>query len=567
MMLALALLLTFAVLLAWLRLALWQARAAPRAARWRMALLIALQPLCAGLLYLTLVPPPLVVTAGTLVIATAGAPRLTALAATDTILALPEAPDLPGAERMPDLATALRRHPDTARLRIIGQGLAPRDRPAVAGLPLSFDPAPLPRGLIALILPPQTAPGAGFRVSGAVNEVPGGRAELIDPAGQTTAVTALTPQGSFVLTGTSRIAGPADFALRIRDARGRLVETAAVPLITAVQPPPRILVVAGSAGPDLKYLRRWASDAGIDLKASIAAGSGLDIGDAPPRLDATSLAALDLLILDERSWASLTPGQRTSILAATRSGLGLMLRVTGPVPDAVRRAWAALGLPLGDTGVPFKLAATSPELTRAALIAAPGALPLLIDSANTPVALWRSSARGRIGLWPVPNLYSLVLAGEPARHAAVWSEMFGILARANSGAAPRSTPIGTIGQRLSLCSVALPTGVVQPDGQRIELIPDRAAADCAAVWPRQAGWHKLADGSPAFFVTSVGAARTTVDARLATWQLTRTAPGTPAAGRRPGTSWPWYAALLVSLALLWWLERARFGQRASNTAD
>ena len=564
---ALALLLTFAVLLAWLRLALWQAHAAPRAARWRMALLIALHPLCAGLFYLTLVPPPLAVTVGTLVIATAGAPRLTALAATDTIIALPEAPDLPGAERSPDLATALRRHPDTARLRIIGQGLAPRDRPAAAGLPLSFDPALLPRGLIALNLPPQTAPGAGFRVSGAVNEVPGGRAELIDPAGQTTAVTALTPQGSFALAATARIAGPADFALRIRDARGRLVETAVVPLITAVQPPPRILVVAGSAGPDLKYLRRWATDAGINLKASIAAGSGLDIGDAPPRLDATSLTALDLLILDERSWASLTPGQRASILAATRGGLGLMLRVTGPVPDAVQRDWAALGLPLGDTGVPFKLAATSPELTRTALVAAPGALPLLTDSAIVPVALWRSSGRGRIGLWPVTNLYSLVLAGELARHAAVWSEIFGILARASSGAAPLSTPVGTIGQRLSLCNLALGTSIVQPDGQRIGLIPDRGAADCAAVWPRQSGWHSLTDGTPAFFVTSAGAARIAADERLATWQRTGTTSKTPAAGRRPGTSWPWYTAFLASLALLSWLERARSGRRAANGAE
>ena len=58
---ALPLLLAVAVLLAWLRLALWQARAEHQAPVWRLALLVALQPLSAGLLYLALVPPPVAV--------------------------------------------------------------------------------------------------------------------------------------------------------------------------------------------------------------------------------------------------------------------------------------------------------------------------------------------------------------------------------------------------------------------------------------------------------------------------------------------------------------------------
>ncbi|PZN92037.1 MAG: hypothetical protein DCF31_18045, partial [Alphaproteobacteria bacterium] len=57
--LLLAGLLALAVAIAWLRLALWQARApaADRAPLWRLALLVVLQPAAAGLLFLTLQPP------------------------------------------------------------------------------------------------------------------------------------------------------------------------------------------------------------------------------------------------------------------------------------------------------------------------------------------------------------------------------------------------------------------------------------------------------------------------------------------------------------------------------
>ncbi|MBC7506766.1 MAG: carboxypeptidase regulatory-like domain-containing protein, partial [Sandarakinorhabdus sp.] len=499
----------------------------------------------------------------TLVIATAGAARLAAFAANDTLVALPEAPGLSGAENVPDLATALRRHPGTARLRVIGHGLPPRDRPAAAGLALAFDPAPLPRGLIALALPPQTAPGAGFSVSGSANDVPGGRAELVDPAGQTVATAVLAPSGSFALTGTTRIAGPAEFALRIRNARGGLVEVAQVPIVAAVQPAPRILVVAGAAGPDLKYLRRWASDAGITMTASIAAGSGLDIGDAAPRLDAASLARLDLLVLDERSWSSLGAGQRAAVLAASRAGLGVVLRVTGPVPDAVRRDWAALGLPVSDSETPLRLAGGVPILSRLAL-ASPdaNAVPLSSDGGNTPIAVWRGIGRGRIGVWPVTGLYTLVLAGQTARHASIWSAIFGTLARPQTGTVTSAPAYADIGQRLALCNLSFPARILQPDGTTTALVADPAKPGCAVFWPRYIGWHSVQTGAAAtvFLVGTPGPGLIAAEARLATWQLQNDRPQATATTHTPGSLWPWFAAWLVMTAVLGWLERSRLGR-------
>ncbi|TRW16719.1 carboxypeptidase regulatory-like domain-containing protein [Glacieibacterium frigidum] len=562
--LLLAGLLPLGVAIAWARLALWQVRApaADRAPWWRLALLVALQPVAAGLLFLTLQPPRVPGSAGTLVVATADAPRLDALAAGDALVALPEAPALAGAERVPDLGTALRRYPGTARLRVIGQGLPPRDREVAAGLPVEFAPAPLPPGLHALALPPAVAPGAAFRVGGNVGGVPGGSVELRDPAGALVATAVLPRSGDFVLTGAARVAGPADFSLRVRDVAKTVVETVVVPVDATVAAPPRVLVVAGAAGPDLKYLRRWASDAGIVLTASVAAGAGLDIGDAAARLDPGTLARQDLLVLDERSWAALSGQQRGAVLAAVRGGLGVVLRVTGPVPDATRRQWAALGLPLGKAVVPVRLAgAGETEATALQL----GPLPrdtvtLDRDAADAPLGAWRASGRGRIGLWPVTDLYILALAGTAERHAGLWSHLFATLARARAGAPPRV--IGPPGGRLALCDLSLPATVADPGGATTTLLADPAAPGCAGYWPRLAGWHSVTSSGKAwrFHIATPGRALAAAENRTAMLQLQAAPQSPPSATSNDGArgpSWPWFVGWLLVSALLWWLERRR----------
>lgn len=560
--LILAAILAVAALLAIARLLIWQRRAP--AALWRITALIALQPLFAGLLYLTLVPPLRPGSAGTLVIATAGTPRLTALAVADALVTLPESADIPGAERAPDLATALRRHPGTTALRILGSGLAARDRPAAAGLPLTADPAPLPRGLIALAVPTAVAPGSNFAIAGTAHDLAGGSADLIDPAGAVAATASLAADGSFRLGATARVAGPADFRLRLRDSRRAVIETTPVPVVVAVQAPPKILVVAGSAGPDLKYLRRWATDAGLDLRTSIAAGAGLDIGDAPPRLDAGSLAGLDLLVLDERSWAALGPAQRGAVLGAVRTGLGLLLRVTGPLPDAVRRDWAARGLPVGDSFQPLRLPAAAadakpPELTR-----------LRPAGSDSDLAPWRSFGRGRIGLMPVTDLYGLVLAGDTARHAGIWSDVFAALARP-APTAPRIPAEARPGERLALCDLPSPASVLAPDGGITALVPDPQTPGCAAFWPARAGWHTLrtgpADTAALFAVTPPAPGIVAAENAAATWALQGAATPQAAATPARGPSWPWFLAWLTTAALLWWLERSRLGRTAKITRN
>ena len=606
-----------AVVLAWARLLWWQHKAPTesRARAWRLALLLVLQPLCALLLYFTLLPPKIPSEAATLVVATAQA-TATRLGKQpgDSLVAMPEAPTLPGADRVPDLATALRRHPGTQRLRIVGAGLEARDREAVRGLSLAFDPPTLPRGLIRLDPPSRVAPGAAFSVGGQTHALGNGWAELIDPAGQRTDISALDKTGGFIVQGSARVPGLALFKLRLRDAQRKVLEEVDVPLWTAADPAPRLLLLAGAPSPEVKYLRRWANDAGLPLHTQISVGGGVELGDAPIALNAASLQRFDLVMLDERSWAALAANERAALLTAMRGGLGVLLRVTGSLPESTRRQWQTLGLSVsgGADSTPLQLAVDDaddealrarrgagtrdampmlegeasdrPELTRrTAQINAADGTPLLRDGKDNVIASWRAEGRGRVAVWTMTDSFRLALSGDADRYGELWSEAFATLARPQTDPAPRIDAQPREQRRMALCGLGDKPRVIAPDGNLTTLLPDPAAgpSNCAGYWPQHSGWHQLlqteaaADGdeeagemSWPFFVFATNAAPGLHAAELrdATLQLVGT-PRNAAAqqetanppGRR-GPSWPWFLAWLVSTAALWWLERARFGR-------
>lgn len=556
-----------AVVLAWVRLMRWQIGSPPeaRSPTWRLALLIAVQPLAAVLLYLTLAPPPVRTAVGTLVVVARGASARSAFSG-GLVVSLPEAPALASAEQVPDLGTALRRYPDTYRIRIVGEGLPPRDLDAARGLRVDFEPVGAARGIVHLAPPAPLAPGSAFQVSGRIAGHDGGSVELLDPAGSRVDRQSLVRGGSFALRGAARAAGTALFELRVRTPNGRIVERANVPVVAVDAPAPRLLLLASAPGPETKFLRRWATDAGIDLHVQLAVGGGLEIGDTPIALGRSTLARFDLAILDERGWAALGSGERAALIDATRSGLGLLLRVTGPVSEATSRQWRALGFAVTGGGevATMPLSATSAEnevalARRVVQIAAPDAAALP-NPAVGAIAPWRAHGQGRVALWPLTDTYTLSLSGRPADHADLWSETVATLARARPAGMPRIDTLPRAGERLALCGLPADASIEAPDGDRTRLVVEPPAA-CAAYWPERAGWHRVQPAAAPFYVqpaTAMPGARAT-EARRATLQLA-SAPGRAGAGRpgeRPGASWPWFIAWLAVSAGIWWLERVR----------
>lgn len=568
-----ALMLLAAVVLSTARLVLWwrKAEVAERSLQ-RLVIVLALTPVSALLLYLTLFPPRLAAAPGTLIVATRGAQAVDAQAG-DRVVALPEA-NVPGAERVPDLATALRLHPEATRLTVVGEGLTPRDRLGVEGRALRFVPSALPRGVVRLDTE-RVAPGGAFQIGVTVNGVKGGVVELLDPAGAVVDTQTPDASGLAVLTGTAKAAGPVSFTVRARDATKAVVETAEAQVWVDEALTARVRVIGGAPGPEIKYLRRWAADAGIDMQAQFALGGGVAAGDAPQPLNAATLSQTDLLVIDERGWEGLGDSGRAAVVSAVRGGMGLLLRPTALPSEATRAQWASLGLRLSGTGDPVTVSLPvpagskdkAPTVTRLNLrLDSADAVPLAVDNSGQPLGLWRAEGRGRVGLWSVTDSFALTLSGEAGRHQALWSGLFSTLVRRSNAALPTVTT-GRVHQRVSLCDLSGAAEVLDPQGGVSHPVVDAATGEarCAAVWPAQAGWHVLrvttSDTVQAvpFYVVSDTALPgvQALETREATQALVADdarPTETKGEGRR-GTAWPWFLGWLLVSAVLWWVER------------
>jgi hypothetical protein len=599
--LAIALALAFVMVTASVRI-LWRVRRSTvddRPSAWRVVVLLLAQAAGAVLLYCVLFPPATHTEAGTLVVATSNAHRAprTGLSPGEHLVAMPEAPALRDAERMPDLATALRRYPATTRIRVIGTGLTARDRQAATGRALDFVPAPLPRGLVALWPPRHVQAGRRFEVGGRAEGLPGGSAELLDPGNTVVARASIGADGHFRLAGTARSAGPTVWQLRLHDKDRLHSENTALPLVVEPDAALRVLMLAGAPTPELKYLRRWATDAGLSLDTRISLGAGMQIGDAPVAFDATSLGKFDLVVLDQRAWQSLGTARRAALDQAVRDGLGLLLRLPATLTGPDRAALRQLGFTAAPVGATrdVRLPATStgaggqtgndgkapPALTRAPLrITAVDGSPLLPDASGTPLANWRARGGGRIGIATFDGSFRLVLAGHGDRYGELWGTLFSTLARARGVPAPTIEGDPRAGQRVVLCGVRNGAEVAAPDGRTVAVAIDPTSGPraCAGFWPRLPGWHVLRTPAPAqaggerqlpFRVRATDEATGLQAAavREATQRLAAAeVPARAGASSAPGLRWPWFLAWLLLSAALWWFERSRVGTRRGVAA-
>lgn len=565
---------------------------------WASWVLAALSLASGAALHVTLFPPLLPIGGETLLVATAETPVATRPGASERLVALPEAPAIAGAERVPDLATALRRHGQVQSIRILGRGLAPRDRDSDAGLTTRFTPMAVPRGLTRLDPPADTPAGAVFMLGGKASGLEGGSAELLDPAGRRTDFRMIGAEGTFTLGGTARAAGLARFTLRLRGQDKAIVSDTPMPLSTLVAPEPLRMLLIGAPSPETKYLRRWAEDSGIALRSRLDAGSGVDLGDDTVRIDAATLRETDVVIIDDNALASLGAGGRSALSQAATGGLGIVIRMTAPASAGSRNVWRAMGLAVeggGDT-VPVALLPLAPDADALAVLRGPGSddappdlntiddpapelarwtikvgsdfVPVVSDADGAVLSGWQQRGQGRVGLWSVADSFALVLSGQPDRYAQWWSETVSAVSRADSLFRPEIPPLVQVGERIAICGIATTARVVDPGKTETPLIIDPAAGAraCAAYRASTEGVHAImqpgSDGgeqSFSFLVLPEGALSTIraseTGSATARWAAEQSSMTTRPAQERRGPAWPWFLVWLVLSGALWFAER------------
>jgi hypothetical protein len=199
---------------------------------------------------------------------------------------------------------------------------------------------------------------------------------------------------------------------------------------------------------------------------------------------------------------------------------------------------------------------------RALLVEGDDAAPLVRSSDGAAVALWRTLGQGRIAIWWLADTYRMTLAGDAGAFGSVWSRALATVARAHGAAKPDVPRDARIDQRSVLCGLADDAYIEQPDGTRASLAIEKNG--CAAFWPAHEGWQTLVsrDARASFHAAAANASPSLTTSRDA--QATRMLAGRAGASDAarsardvPGSRSPFFAAWLVAVALLWWLERSR----------
>jgi hypothetical protein len=553
--------------------------------------------LASGLsLWFALFPPAIPLGGETLLVATIETPPGTRPGPGERLVALPEAPAIAGAERVPDLATALRRHAQVQRIRILGRGLTERDRDSGTGIPATFTPMPPPRGLVRLDPPADTPAGAIFTLAGETAGLAGGTAELLDPAGERVDSRQIGETGQFTLGGTARTPGLATFTLRLRGSDKAILGDTPVPLRTTAERPVRALLV-GAPSPENKYLRRWAEDSGIDLRSRLDAGAGVDLGGDGVRLDAASLAQSDIVIIDDAALMALGSGGRAGLARAVAGGLGVVVRMTAPASAGTRASWRDLGF-AGEAGsdvVPVALAPLAPdeetlaarrgpplpgtagaadtlddpppELERWTLRTGPAVVPAVSDAEGALIAGWQQRGQGRVAVWTIANSFALVLGGQADRHAQWWSETLSAVTRPGSLFRPELPALVQAGERTAICGIAAGARVIAPDGTEVALAidPEAGPRGCAAYWPQAPGEHRIVqagpDGEqafafPVFAANAFATIRAAETGRATTgWAAQQAATAARNLPERRSAGWPYVLLWLALSGALWFGER------------
>lgn len=520
------------------------------------------------LFYLTLYPPPQR-SDTVLAVLTAGATpaQIARLPPGARRVALPGAAVQAGVEQVPDLATALRRHPDVAALHVAGLGLGAADRDSARGWPLHLDATEPARGFAELQLPAAIRAGHSFAIEGRVHDAAGLQVALQQPGAAELSLATPDAQGRFRFDSLARRAGTVDHELRLLGAAGEVVDRLAVPVRVEAGAVLRLQLLSGGPDPDLKYLQRWALDAGHQVSARTLLSRGITQQRGEAGLDPAALAQTDLLIVDERAWSQLDKNVRARLLAAVDAGLGLLLRLGATPPPALAAELRAAGLELSNVTIDTKLqlpgAAENQALQRLPLQAAPGPLLVLAAAADgKALGVARNRGLGRIGVWWLQGSSALVTSGQAGLHDVLWAQLADALARPRAHAAAVLPETAWRGERSLLCSTEASLTVRAPDAGMTPLLPRRADAQtyCAGFWPRTSGWHELQAGDMRhpFYVRAAEEAPGLHQAQLQAATRALAGSGQPGVmASAAGARWPWFLAWLLPATLLWWLQRRR----------
>ena len=436
-----------------------------------------------------------------------------------------------------DPADLRQRRPSMRRLFVVGWGLDAAEWHALDSTPVSFHPTPLAPGISRASWPAEVVLGDRLVVEGEVTAAPGGQPIYLEDPSGTTDSARIDSFGAFRLEARPRATGRSLYVLRTATADHAVAtETLAV---TVVAPPAwRVLILEASPRFETSALRDWlvARGGAVAIRTAVSRNryrTEFVNRDRVPLATLTSrlVAQFDVAVIDGRTLAGLTASERLTLRRAVDGGLGVLvipdtvvLDPTGRFSDReffldfslrpieaidvrlVRPRWAGLDRP---ATVP---AAAAPY----ALADQFGTESLIEDGTGNVLAQVAPRGAGRVGLSLVTGSARWQRGGERDAFSAYWSRVLSAVAGSPTADLwtietpgpwllhrPLVVDVETTAER-QVTLVVAPSGA--SDSVFLARDPLSPTHWHGTFWPRESGWHEIADaGGTAFYVQPTGA--------------------------------------------------------------
>jgi hypothetical protein len=408
-------------------------------------------------------------------------------------------------------------------VQLAGWGLLRDEWPDSVALPVWFDRAPLPDGVVALDAPTEVGLGERLVIGGQLNLTSGDSVWVVleDPAGPRDSVKVGGRTPGFMLGDWPRAATGASYRLRVQAASGVISEDTIGVAVRETRPP-AVLVIDGSPSFESTYLKRWLAERGgrITVRTTISRERYRTEEVGPQmtqvsqvsqigRVNAAVLRAYDALLIDGSAIRAMTPSELSAIRnAVTNEGLGLLLTADPQSAAALDLVKPLIGEPIGEEELSVKPQwRDAPRRSSLAILADPIQLvgaTLVRDPQGRSLAAVRSTGNGRIGATVLKTPSRWVLEGEEDLYASYWQLLLGSVARdtvarvAIGSDEPRlpnhavSVTVTLPGRRdrsWPIATIESPTGSIDTIPFAGDPVDGRQWR--SSYWPVVSGWHTL----------------------------------------------------------------------------
>lgn len=339
-----------------------------------------------------------------------------------------------------DLAYYLKDHNDIKKVNIYGYGLDGQQLKQLEGYQVAFHPASLPQGVVSASWQKKIRATENLNVEGIYNNTSNAAVKLklygLGTDLDSTVINA-NSKANFSFNNQPKQAGKAIYqliALKGKDT----VTAEKVPFEVVAKQPIQVLILASFPDFEYKFLKNWLYEKQYQVvfrsqiskdkySSDFLNTTSVDVN----RINATLLKKMDVLVMDEDEMSAILPTERISINEAVNNGMGLILRLTNPKPNANSPKYGRYEIPSA-TATALNIGAVKENLKLNEL---PFPQTLFLEASLNEQILFKSATgksvvnmqlngMGKILISSLAATYQWELAGKKTDYAAFWSAMF-----------------------------------------------------------------------------------------------------------------------------------------------